>query len=275
MFILQAYNGSRVRVIGSVVLEIRIKSQKILVEFVITSNGFQPIDSANSKQRASEKGDITIKYTDVFTGYGRFPKRYKSTLRKDASPVSNASNRVPLNLKDKLEAELDRLCLLGVIPKIDEPTEWVSKLVMVSLRLCLDRNYLNKFINKKYYAIPNINDLKTAIGNAKYFSVLDLKESFWQIGLSDESKHYCTFSIIYGGYCFNVLPFELKILAEAFQEMCQSHFGDIRGLFSYVDDFLIFAQTKQENDAILQKVLVRARDLNVKFNVTKFQYLPS
>ncbi|KAJ8870079.1 hypothetical protein PR048_029090 [Dryococelus australis] len=88
-----------------------------------------------------------------------------------------------------------------------------------------------------------------------------------KIILTDDSRKYCTFSTVYGCYSFNVLPFWLEISSEAFQEICEAHFGDIQGLFIYIYDFLIFAESKQEHGMILDKILLRAKDLNIKFNI--------
>ncbi|KAJ8877424.1 hypothetical protein PR048_021878 [Dryococelus australis] len=99
------------------------------------------VDSANSKLIVSEKGGIINKYTDVFTDTGRSPLKNKVALRKNASPVSNTPNAVPLKPEDKLKDELDRLCLLGVISKVNKPTERVSQLGM------------NGQIDKEFFAI--------------------------------------------------------------------------------------------------------------------------
>lgn len=290
---LQAYNGSKIKTFGTVLLEAKLNSKIFLLDFIVTNSGYQPTlgkeaclllgiierKIVNSIENDMGRQTIINKYEDVFSGSGQFPKKCRILLKKDSVPVSKPPHRVPLKLKEKLKNELERLCSLGVISKAEECTEWINRVVIVekddgSIRLCLDPRDLNKCILKKYYEIPTINDLKSQIGNSKFFSVLDLKESFWQIALTEDSKKYCTFSTIYGSYYFNVLPFGLEISAETFQEICKTCFSDIEGLFIYIDDFLIHAESKEEHDKILEKVLCRARELNIKFNPKKFQYLP-
>ena len=63
----------------------------------------------------------------------------------------NATRRVPVAIRDKLKEELKRMVKLGVIEGVEEPTEWVSSMVVVtkpngSLRVCLDPKDLNKAI---------------------------------------------------------------------------------------------------------------------------------
>ncbi|CAH0766349.1 unnamed protein product, partial [Diatraea saccharalis] len=295
---LNAYNKSSINVYGTVMLEIKLGSKSYFIDFIVTESGYLPTlgkDTCvllglierkqvnNIKTETSgtiDKSEVIHKFSDVFTGSGRFPELHELKLKPDSEPVSKPPHRVPIKLKEKLKIELERLCHLGVISKQKEPTEWINRIVIVekdedSIRVCLDPKALNKCILKKYYEIPTINDLKTKIGKAKFFSVLDLKESFWQIGLSEDSKKLCTFSTVFGTYSFNVLPFGLDVSAEIFQENCEKHFNGIDNIFIYIDDFLIYGRTKAEHDIALNRVLSRARELNIKFNLKKFQYLPN
>ena len=47
------------------------------------------------------------------------------------SPVIQAPRKVPFALREKLKGELDRMMRLGIIDKVDGPTDWVSNLVIV------------------------------------------------------------------------------------------------------------------------------------------------
>ena len=77
------------------------------------------------------------------------------TKKPDKMPV----RRIPVAIKKKLKAELDRLEKLSVLRKIEEPTKLVSNLVIVkkpngSLRLCLDPKPLNAILKRSHYKIP-------------------------------------------------------------------------------------------------------------------------
>ena len=71
----------------------------------------------------------------------------------------------------------------GVLKKVDEPTDWVSNLVVVekkegSLRLCLDPKNLNKAIKREHHAIPTMQDiaeLKITVGHRPISSTSGLK----------------------------------------------------------------------------------------------------
>lgn len=111
----------------------------------------------------------------------------------------------------------------GIISKIEEPkTGWVSKLVIVgkpdgSLRVCLDPRNLNLAIQRpKNILIPTLEEISEKLCNKKYFTVLDLKEGFWQVVLDEESSNLCTFSSPFGLWKFNRLPFGLNMAPEYF-----------------------------------------------------------
>lgn len=140
------------------------------------------------------------------------------------------------------------------------------------MRLCLDPQELNKYIRKENVLIPTLDDVVAQLSGKKYFSVLDLKDGFWQVELDELSSNYCTFSTPFGCYKFNRLPFGLSMAPEYFQKINCQNFGDIEGVMIYIDDILVAGKTKEEHDMILNKVINRARELNVKFNRNKLQF---
>ena len=84
--------------------------------------------------------------------------------------------RVPLSVQDRLEGELDRLEQLGVLEKVNQPTEWVSGIVITekkngSLRICIDPQQLIKALHRSIYPMPTIEDVLPRLSRAKVFSV--------------------------------------------------------------------------------------------------------
>ena len=80
-------------------------------------------------------------------------------------PASIAPLQVPVTIKPKLKAELERLTDIGVLIPVDEPTDWVSNLVIATkesghLRLCLDKQQLNKALKREKYPLPVIDDAR-------------------------------------------------------------------------------------------------------------------
>lgn len=110
------------------------------------------------------------------------------------------------------------------------------------------------------------------LNEKKYFTVVDLKDGFYQIHLNEKSSKLGTFSTPFGCYRYRVLPFGIKIAPEAFKKYNERNFAGIRGIHIQTDDILVGGSTLEEHDEILKQVIERARKLNIKFNKNKFQY---
>ena len=57
--------------------------------------------------------------------------------------------RLPVPIKARVEQELKTMCCEGIIAPVNEPSEWISALLVVSklqgrVRLCIDPKPLNK-----------------------------------------------------------------------------------------------------------------------------------
>ena len=59
----------------------------------------------------------------------------------------------------------------------------------------------------------------TSLGEAKYFTTLDLKSGYWQIPLDDQDKEKTAFCCHRGLYEYNVMPFGLANAPGIFQEL--------------------------------------------------------
>ena len=84
---------------------------------------------------------------------------YHITLDPEVPLVVHAPRRVPIQLKDKLQAELHEMESQDIIARVTRPTDWVNSLVIREkengrLRLCLDPKDLNKAIIGEHHPIP-------------------------------------------------------------------------------------------------------------------------
>ena len=70
------------------------------------------------------------------------------------------------------------------------------------------------------------------LGEAKFFSVLDLKAGFHQIRMAEESKKITAFITKKGLYEYNVMPFGLATNPSAFSRFVHKAFKDELGRLS-------------------------------------------
>ena len=89
----------------------------------------------------------------------------------------HAPRRVPFDLRDRLQSELDKEESLGVIVKVDEPTDWVNFSTTVekkngSLRICLDPRDLKKALKREHYSCPTVDDIAANLHGARVLPYL-------------------------------------------------------------------------------------------------------
>lgn len=213
------------------------------------------------------------KYDAVFKGIGRLPGLHKITVDKSVPPVVSCSRKIPIKLRPKLQEELNRLVSANIIERVDEPTDWVSNIVLVEkpdgkIRLCIDPRHLNKAIKRSHFQLPTMEEITSNLTGAKFYSHLDASKAFFMIALDKDSSNLCTFATPFGRYRFLRLPFGVCSATEVFHNaMCKSF--AMEGVEIFVDDLLVYGSSKEEHDRRLEAVLRRAAELGVRFNRDK------
>ena len=74
---------------------------------------------------------------------GVLPGKVHLHVDDAAHPSIMPARRIPIAVRPHLEDELDRMSNSGVITKVEEPTTWVSQLIIArkkygSMRVCID-----------------------------------------------------------------------------------------------------------------------------------------
>ena len=126
---------------------------------------------------------------------------------------------------NKLKTELsDRIKQFDIIEEIDEPTEWVSLLVIVEKSgwktsyLFGSASDLRKLIKRGNYPMPIAETVMSKLLDAKYFSKLDASNGYWQINIDEESSKLLTFNNSFGRHRFKRLPFGILSASEVFRK---------------------------------------------------------
>ncbi|KAE8291509.1 Retrovirus-related Pol polyprotein from transposon 17.6 Protease [Larimichthys crocea] len=289
---LKAYNGHNIDTKGTCKLKVKIKEKEHHLMFVVVPDGHDSLlgDTAcenlglvrrvyclNNVNSQTSVETIVNQYPDIFKGFGVLPFTYKIQLKDDAQPVVHAPRRIPAPLRGKLKQELDRMLSLGVIRKVEEPTEWVNSMVCVrktngELRVCMDPKDLNNNIKREHYQIPTRDEITSEMAGAKYFSKLDASQGFWQLKLHEDSTKYCTFNTPYGRYCFQRMPFGICSAPEVFHRTMEHIIEGIEGVRVYVDDLILWGSTLEQHNERLIKVLQRVQKYQLKLNRSKCQF---
>ena len=172
--------------------------------------------------------DIKARFPKVFSGLGCMEGEYEIKLTPSYKPFNQTTpRRIPIPLFPKVKEELARMEAMGVIEKVDAPTEWCSPIVIVpksngKVRICGDFIQLNKAILHENHPMPTTEQTLQKLAGAKVISKLDANIGFWQRRLKDSSKLLTTFITPWGQYCYTRLPFGIFSPPEHLQKSMQS-----------------------------------------------------
>ena len=172
---------------------------------------------------------------------------YHIMIDTKVQPVQHASRRVPVALRDKLKAELDRLVKEEIIAPVTALTPWVNSLVVVAkkngrLRLCLDPKDLNKAIQREHYPLPTIEDVATRLHGANVFTKLDVKSGFWHVKLEETSSFLTTFNTPFGRFRWKRMPFGIQSAPEVFQRKMHELIEGMPQVEVIADDFVVIGK---------------------------------
>ena len=184
---------------------------------------------------------IAATYPDVFQGLGCMEGALHLEVDESALPSIMPPRCVPLALKKRLKEELACLEKASVIKKEEEPTDWVSSLVVTEkpngkLRVCIDPQHLNKALKRSHYPLPVIEDILPELADVKVFSKADLKDGFLQIQLDQKSSKLTTFQTPWGRYRYLRMPFGISPAPECFQRKLDQNLEGLEGIYKVADD---------------------------------------
>ena len=111
-----------------------------------------------------DQTEIMALFPKVFTGLGDLGEPYQISLKEDAVPYAlYTPRRVPLALRGRVKAELDKMEAQGVISKVHGATSWCAGMVVVpkksgQIRICVDLKPLNQSVRRELYPLPRVDE---------------------------------------------------------------------------------------------------------------------
>ncbi|PKA59835.1 RNA-directed DNA polymerase like [Apostasia shenzhenica] len=138
-------------------------------------------------------------------------------------------------------------------------------------RMCVDFRTLNQACPKDTYPLLHIDTMVDRTFGYEVMSFMDAFSEYHQIQMAKEDEEKTAFTIDFGTYCYNVMPFGLKNVDATYQRMIDAVFKDQRrrNLETYVDDILVKSKTLEGHLGDLRETLDTLRRFNLKLNPTK------
>lgn len=178
---------------------------------------------------------------------------------------------------EKIQEELERWKRLQVIEECN--TEFASPLVPVrkangKIRVCLDSRRINSITRKDAYPMRNMSEIFHRLKKAKYFSIVDLKDAYFQIPLKESSRNYTAFRTPKGLFRFRVVPFGLKNAPFTMNRLMNLaiKFDLEPNVFIYLDDIIIATETFAEHIHMLNEVAFRLKKAGLTISVEKSRF---
>ena len=192
----------------------------------------------------------------------------------------------PYNVKEEdkgtLDKEMRRLCYLGMLKKgfstYSSPVMLISRKVTQDKRVVTDFRHLNTRIAKNNLAYPLVKDTFTTLSNSKceVLSVLDLKDAFHSLRLSENSKKYCGILPYFGStsHLYQRMPMGLNVSPSIWQTYINTILNCLESkkyCEAIMDDLLLFMPSKQSHMRKLEDLLKALLRNGLKLSPKKCQ----
>ena len=156
--------------------------------------------SCLNKEEKMKVIDMLYKYKEAFSlrdEIGTCPNIEVEIEVTDKSPFFIRPYHVREEDKAVIDKETKRLCYMGILKEgflsYSSSVMLISRKLTKDKRVVMDFRHLNVRIAKNNLAYPLVRDTFSVLGNSKceVLSVLDLKDAFHSLRLSENSRKYC------------------------------------------------------------------------------------
>ena len=201
-------------------------------------------------------------FPSLFTRQGHIcDHAVKIEFRPGAKVTQQKGRRVPIQLQDAVQEEIERLLKEGHIERVTNVTDkqFIQPVVITvkrdkSVKIALDARALNNELIKDKYQMPNLEQLvdmvaeqldNSASGQAWYTS-LDMRYAYGQIPLDEETARHCNFQIVggkaTGTYRFITGFYGFTVMPTVFQKVMDKKLSNFANTYVFLDDILIVTE---------------------------------
>ena len=222
------------------------------------------IDLKNScldKEEKVKVMDMLFKYKEAFSlrdEKGTCPNIEVDIDITDKSPFFIRPYHVREEGKAIIDKEMKRLCYLGILKEgflaYSSPVLLISRKLTRDERVVTDFRHLNVRIAENNLAYPLVGDTFSVLGNSKceVLAVLDLKDAFHSLRLSEISKKYCGILPYFGSssYLYQGMPMGLNISPSIWQSYINAILNCLQGkkyCEAIMDDLILFTPSKESH----------------------------
>ena len=208
-------------------------------------------------------------------------------FKQNAKITQQKGRRVPVQLQEAVQKEIERLLEEGHIEKVNEVTDkqLIQPVVITvkkykGVKIALDVRALNNEVVKDKYQMPNLEHLVDLVAEQldnkeqekALDTSLDLRYAYGQVPLEKETAKHCNFQIIggkaTGTYRFITGFYGLTIMPTEFQKAMDKELANLQNTYVFLDDILIV----EKHFEAVKQVLKRLDNANVRLKWEKCKF---
>ena len=244
-------------------------------------------DSCLNEKERKQVMEMLYEYKDVFSlrdEIGTCPNIEVNIEVTDNLPFFIWPYHVKEEDRAVLDKEMRRLCYLGILKEgfsaYSSPVMLISQKVTSDKRVVTDFRHLNTRIAKNNLAYPLLRDTFSLLGSSKceVMSVLDLKDAFHSLQLSEKSQKYYGILPYFGSasYLYQRMPMGLNVSPPIWQMYINAILNSLQSrkyCEVIMDDLLLFTLMDKLEDEGIKKEW--SEDISKKCQLfrTELQYM--
>ncbi|EGD73249.1 hypothetical protein PTSG_12229 [Salpingoeca rosetta] len=229
-----------------------------------------------------ELDTLLHEYADVFSNDlpRSLPPRRPEDLRIRLQPGAKTPPYVRYKLsppeRDELSRQLKDLLRKGFIRPSSSP--FAAPVLLVrkkdgSMRFCVDFRRLNHISIKDRYPLPDMLSVLAKCAGHRLYTTLDLCSGYHQLRVHPQDEDTTAFVCDDGQFAWRVMPFGIANGPPVFQRLMDRVTADIPGVLVYLDDIVVFSNTKHQHLRTLRRVFQRLRDERLALKPKKCEFL--
>jgi hypothetical protein len=234
-----------------------------------------------TEQQRNELHEVLSKYNKLFDGkQGCYPHRkFHIDLKPGAVPFHcKRPYPVPQRHAKVFRDELKRQCDQGVLEQVYD-TEWGMPMMAIpkkdgTIRTVDDFRELNKWVQRKQYPLPRIQDIFQRRRGYKFFTKIDITGAYYSYELDEESSWLCVLVTPFGKYRRKRAPQGLTQSPDwaqgAIEEVLKDLLYDC--VEAFIDDVGIFSNDWDHHIRHIDEVLSRLEANGYTVNPAKCEW---
>ena len=141
-------------------------------------------------------------------------------------------------------------------------------------KICVDFRRLNSITKKQIFPMPRVDDVLDSLGDACYFTTLDLASGYWQIPMTPEDMEKTAFCIRKGNFEFRVMPMGLINASYTFQKIMQLVLSVLQWQIHmvYLDVVIVYSKSFEKQLQTLCSVMDRFSAEGLKLKPRKCHF---